>query len=228
VERAARDEREAMTYAPYKICECGEAIVNSPTSHKMGRWHSEHRRIVALLKKDCLTFTDIGGRLGVTGERVRQIALKMGASENGFARMKSCTIKRKENAKEKALKKGSAYWQRVLPVGMTDGFVIQPVLRTSLAMAHRTLIVNGWLCRFYRNDNPAFGYARISAATNKDKVDFIIYHPGIAWLIIPWDKRPLKGTTFSFSPDRRYGTKSGRHDWLNYLNAWHFLKEPRP
>jgi hypothetical protein len=60
-------------------CECGlTGAGRSHRYHGLSVYHRQHRRIKGLLSNDSLSFADIGDRLGITRERVRQIAQQLG------------------------------------------------------------------------------------------------------------------------------------------------------
>lgn len=78
-----------------KFCESCQASYSADRRHLKSVIHRKGRRIRALLAQDCLTFDEIGRRIGVTREYVRQLAQRMG-SEKGHDRQRSCTVSRRE------------------------------------------------------------------------------------------------------------------------------------
>jgi transcriptional regulator with XRE-family HTH domain len=59
-------------------CECGfPGACRNRRLHRLSVYHRQHRRIKKLLSNDSLTLAEIGERLGITRERVRQIARQL-------------------------------------------------------------------------------------------------------------------------------------------------------
>jgi len=73
-------------------CECGFPVTNrSHRYHRLSVYHRQHRRIRGLLSNDSLTFADIADRLGITRERVRQIARQL-AMTSGRQRLEQRVV----------------------------------------------------------------------------------------------------------------------------------------
>src|SRR5215475_14968682 len=73
-------------------CECGfPGADRSQRYHRLSVYHRQHRRIWGLLSSDSLSFADIGVRLGITRERVRQIARQLGMA-SGRQRQEQRTL----------------------------------------------------------------------------------------------------------------------------------------
>jgi hypothetical protein len=67
-------------------CECGfPGADRNRLHHRLSVYHRQHRTIRGLLSNKALSFADIGDRLGITRERVRQIARQLGM-ESGLQR----------------------------------------------------------------------------------------------------------------------------------------------
>ncbi len=86
-----------MSYVSrYGFCESCRPLLRCNTSiHRKSVFHKQCRRLRALLAKDCLTYSEIGTRLGISRERVRQLADAMGVPHIGRMRQTSCTRNRR-------------------------------------------------------------------------------------------------------------------------------------
>src|SRR5260370_32720957 len=67
--------------------------------HTLSVVHRKGKLIRAMLERDCITHAEIARRIGLTRERVRQLALKMGFAD-GRSRHAICRMERRK--KEKA------------------------------------------------------------------------------------------------------------------------------
>ena len=79
-------------------CECGfPGTDRSHRYHRLSVYHRQHRRIRGLLSNNSLSFSDIGDRLGITRERVRQIAWQLGM-KSGRQRQEQRVLHRRMSA----------------------------------------------------------------------------------------------------------------------------------
>src|SRR2546430_2326295 len=62
--------------------------------HTLSVAHRKTKLIRAMLERDCITHAEIAGRIGLTRERVRQLALKMGFAD-GRSRHAICRVERR-------------------------------------------------------------------------------------------------------------------------------------
>jgi len=79
-----------MTWCP----QC-QIPVSQLGMHRRSVLHQRIRRLRALLANDCLTFLEIGRRLGVSRESIRLMARALGANI-GHARRRACTRERRK------------------------------------------------------------------------------------------------------------------------------------
>ncbi len=86
-----------MSYASkYGFCAtCRPLLRRNSLLHRKSVLHKHCRRLRALLAKDCVTYSEIGARLGITRERVRQLADAMGVPHIGRMRQTSCTTNKR-------------------------------------------------------------------------------------------------------------------------------------
>jgi hypothetical protein len=64
------------------------------TRHTLSVVHKKGKLIRAMLERDCITHAEIARRIGVTRERVRQLALQMGFAD-GRSRHAICRMERR-------------------------------------------------------------------------------------------------------------------------------------
>jgi len=64
------------------------------TRHTLSVIHRKGKLIRAMLERDCITHAEIARRIGLTRERVRQLALKMGFAD-GRSRHAICRMERR-------------------------------------------------------------------------------------------------------------------------------------
>ena len=132
--------------------ECGATIwaVGDPATtgwHTKGVFHKQSGRIRALLAENCLTFTEIGSRLGVTRERVRQIA-KILETAPGVERMKTCTLNRHKSIQGNRLPDTDpALIERFLKL-RTGGYEVEAsFVDHRNPNGHIAVTINGHSCR---------------------------------------------------------------------------------
>jgi len=164
-------------------CECGMRVNSSPAA--LGR-HRDSIFIVsrdeygALLEQNCLTFAEIGRRLGLSAERVRQLSRQQGITgqQRLFLRRKD---KNRLRLHSLPLIKKTAEKCRAL------GFSFVPLdRRTALINDYRCLIRTCW--EAVKNDRK---YVRIHA-TPKMNADYVIFWLRDLAFIFPKDKIPAE------------------------------------
>jgi hypothetical protein len=197
-------------------CRCGMTIESSPAgigSHRRSVFHLESQRLRALLRKPCLSFAEIGRRVGLSTERVRQVGQQLG--QTGQQRLALCrTEKRQLRLYAAPLVKKTAKRCRVL------GFAFEPLdRRTALINGHRCFIRTCW--EAVKNDRK---YIRIHR-TREMNGDYIIFWLRDLAFIFPKHKMPDE-TFFALTP-LSSGPKANRHDYSNYANAWPSLSRAK-
>jgi hypothetical protein len=205
-------------------CECG-LFGAGRTDHRLSVYHRQHRRIRGLLCNNSLSFADIGDRLGITRERVRQIARQLGM-ESGRRRLEQRVLRQrmpvwqKRKGYRELIAKGEKFGYSVTPsrVDSSDGWRFQA----------RDVVINGWRAHIvYMTARGRYFTFRRSDA----RADFYVGISPIGFFIFPskvWKTFPER-TAFSPIPcpsGQRGFTHSGRHDYLNYLEAWKLLGRP--
>jgi hypothetical protein len=204
-------------------CECGfPGADRSHRDHRLSVYHRHHRRIRDLLSKDSLTFAEIGERFGVTRERVRQIARQLGMTSG------------RERRKQHALEKRMSTWherkdhRELIAKCKELGYTVTPSRRDSpegWRFEDRIVVINGWRTHIvYVRTRGRYFVLKRSVV----RADFYVGISPIGFFIFPakvWKTFPV-GTEFSPIPcstGQRGFTRSHRHDYLNYLEAWKLL-----
>lgn len=217
------------------------AFNRRPTSHEQGKYHKNYKRIQALLKQNCISFAEIGRRIGVTREAVRITAKRLGIE--GTSRKEACSIREidhvlKEKQSEFIGRNAllgrfiSACENRNLPVScvLADG---DGRYRGSRAVSSREVVVgdkrvyvrSAYLRVVKRSLNVQLGPPPTSTIARIDVVCTEV-RAGM-WLIMLVEKLPKKGTMFALSePNHRVGrTLRSRHDYRAYLDNWSIFAE---
>jgi hypothetical protein len=208
-------------------CECGFPVtVRSYRYHRRSVYHRHYRRIRGLLSKDSLTFAEIGERFGITRERVRQIARQLGMTSGRQRREQRALHQRMPAWQERKgyrelIAKGKEFGYSVTPsrVDRPEGWRFQA----------RNVVINGWRAHivYVRTRVRYLAFSRSNV-----RADFYVGISPIGFFIFPskmWKTFPERT---AFSPVRcpighRGFTQSGRHDYLNYLEAWKLLGRPQ-
>lgn len=190
------------------------------TMHTRSLGHRKAKLIRAMLEQNCFRFTEIGGRVGLTRERVRQIALRMGF-ESGFERMKACTLAKQPS---EALVAPSKFFI----AAAARGFIVQPISR-------RSGFVNGKFC-VERNSclrsvgNRGHLYDCIHLARPKMSFDVCAWElpdGSGRFLILPDELVGFTTTYFRLEENsgNRKGAYENSHYYREYIERWSVLGE---
>ena len=209
-------------------CECGFPVAaRKRRHHRLSVYHRHYRRIKNLLSKDSLSFAEIGERVGITRERVRQIAQQLGGASGRERREQHAMDKRMSAWHERKGHRELVAKCKELGYTVTPSRVDSP---DGWRFEARNVVINGWRAHivyirtkdryllFRRSDVPADFYVGISP------IGFFIF-PSKVWKTFP------ERTSFSPIPcpmGRRGATHPHRHDYLNYLEAWKLLGRRGP
>jgi hypothetical protein len=204
-------------------CECGFPVAGSHGSqHRLSVYHRQHRRIKNLLSRDSLSFADIGERVGITRERVRQIAQQLGRATGRERREQHAMDKRMSAWRER---KG---YRELIAKCKELGYTVTPSrcdTRGGWRLEDGVAVINGWRSHIvYIRAKGRYLVFRRSVV----RADFHVGISPIGFFIFPsevWKTFP-EGTSFSPIPcpiGHRGVTHSHRHDYLNYLEAWKLL-----
>jgi hypothetical protein len=193
------------------------------TIHLKSVGHRQNRRIRALLKQPCISFSEIGRRLGVSRERVRQIADRF-CPETGRQRQYSCAINNPPNLPSNclALRAEKVCREKGIPFQFA-----RRLIGVRLWPSTNAAIIANQKCLLRHSPERENGNIVLRRPTCDHKDFKFLLSPLTdgRWMIIPKAKWPGGGST-EFRPGdlRRPGGKSKRHDWPAYIDAWHLLK----
>lgn len=195
-------------------CECGWVLKThtSHSSHRRSAVHLYGPRIRILLEEDCLSFAEIGKRLRITRERVRQIARLLGF-KSGHQRQDSCRVKRGVPA-------GPQHIEELQVIAKDRGLSFERIAGRNHFLAKQVKL-SGHVCAIDFISNRR-GLVRINA--RRGDYDFFLGKTAFGWLVIPRKKMPRYRTMFVLGRAKlKPGARVNRHDWQMYLNAWHLL-----
>lgn len=180
------------------------------------------RRIKALVEaSDCLTYTEIGKRVGVSRERVRQIARQYGYK--GRERIETCSLS----------KRRARVMSRPEIVSLRRRCEVHDIGLDLLPKAggggfhSRVVLLNGYRCPII-SLTPRLSNRRFYVIHPPErKGDFVLaYNPeGDIWMVIPAGQLPGCQTMFTLGHIGNRGNNISRHDWPRYREAWHLLKD---
>jgi hypothetical protein len=216
-ERIMKRVRKLMT------CECGLPIAHSNRRHhQLSVYHCHYRRIKNLLSKGSLSFAKIGERVGISRERVRQIAQQLGEASGRERREQHGMDKRMSAWHER---KG---YRELIAKCKELGYTVTPSrydTRWGWRFEDGIVVINGWRAHIVqiRTKGRYFAFRRSVV-----RADFQVGISPIGFFIFParvWKTFP-EGTEFSPIPctsGQRGFAYALRHDYLNYLEAWKLL-----
>ena len=180
--------------------------------HRHSVLHQKIKRLRVLLKNDCLTFREIGRRLGVSRESIRQMARTLGA-KTGNARRKACTRKRR---------KLPPHLKRIIRRANESGLQASPVFRQGNQVAARTLMVEGKkVAVAHLWQDPRFAAYRIKSRP-WDGSRFVIFYANELSHLLIVPVAEVRATAVVMGRKRKNRTPESR--LLRYVNAWHLLK----
>jgi len=204
-------------------CSCGR--VGSPqqlgsTRHQASVLHQHSRCIKALLDQDGVPFAELGRRLGVSREQIRQIAELLGYPPG---RWREKNFKLSLSAQPVSKVPLLAKLQRDCPY---------PVMFTHGALGRRRVSILGRICYVSKASLRPLHYIRVVTRgpaslprrTSLSGAEFVLSKlPRKGWLVIPRSR--CKRTMFDLRKKERASRQSGRWDLTQALNAWHLFKE---
>src|SRR6267143_1023790 len=170
--------------------------------HTLSVFHRKAKLIRAMLERNCITHAEIARRIGVTRERVRQLALQMGFAD-GRSRHAICRMERRR--KEMA---------EFFVEAQKRGFAVEP-------LGTRSAYINGKLCVQRKACWHAIG-------KSEHKYTYVsIRQPDGRFLILPKKLAGFKQTTFNPEESEYLGTASSSHYYRQHIERWSLLGRPR-
>jgi len=200
-------------------CECGVKLKcgTGLPQHKKSLLHCRADRLRALLDT-CLNFSLIGKRLGVSRERVRQLASRLGYKS--MERRTLCRLKRREQEAIEyptitALRQSCPY-----PVQL----IRLPSARGDLRFYATEVMILGKRCAIHKasyqsRETVHFNYSRGYGGLCEFSLVLI---PDGRWIVC----RSLKSGNTCFKLGERLlpGRKGSFHGWNERIGAWHILE----
>ena len=184
------------------------------TRHTLSVLHRKAKLIRAMLERNCITHAEIGRRIGVTRERVRQLALHMGFAD-GRSRQAVCRMERRR--KEMA---------EFFVEAQKRGFAVEP-------LGTRSAYINGQLCVqrqacWHTIGNSEHKYTYISIRQPAGRFDICAWKlPDGRFLILPKKLVGFRQTTFNPQESERPGTANSSHYYRQCIERWSLLGPPR-
>jgi hypothetical protein len=182
--------------------------------HTLSVVHRKGKLMRAMLERDCITHAEIARRIGLTRERVRQLALLMGFAD-GRSRHAICRMERRK--KEMA---------EFFLQAQKRGFEVEP-------LGARSAYINGKLC-VQRNacwhdvGSNEHKYTFLSIRQPTVRFDICAWKlPDGRFLILPKKLSSFTQTTFNPKESERLGTNSSSHYYRDYIERWSLLGRPR-
>ena len=222
------------SYGQFFDCGCGMKVsdtVRARSQHKNCTWHRQYKRITRLLSRPCVNFAEIGRRTGITRERVRQIYTDILKQGTGRERAIVCAINHNEELASQAKSIVAPEVKTFWGLAESRGFTCSPVpAKTSskyrCKYQRHALTVNGRLIvarsllqsgRYFLMHRPINSLAELA----------VHQLPDGRWMIVPHEKWPRTRTSFALTYTQHGAARavqtSFRHDWRDYIDAWHLL-----
>jgi hypothetical protein len=183
--------------------------------HARSVFHRKAKLIRAMLERNCITHAEIARRIGLTRERVRQLALQMGFLD-GTSRHAICRMERRK--KEMA---------EFFVQAQERGFQVEPLRR-------RSAYINGQLC-VQRNAcwhdlrMGKYKYTYLCIRRPAGTFDICAWKlPDGRFLILPEKLVGFRQTIFNAVESERFGTYSSSHYYRQYIERWSLLGRTRP
>jgi hypothetical protein len=175
--------------------------------------HRKAKLIQGMLERNCVTLAEIARRTGLTRERVRQLALRMGYAD-GRARHAVCRTERRRRGMSEFFVKAEE-----------RGFAVEPLGPKS---AH----INGKFCvqrqscwRQLRKGK--YQYSCLNLCRPTGKFDICAWKlPDGRFLILPEELARFKQTCFQPGEIQKPGKASAAHDYRDYIERWSELGSP--
>lgn len=208
-----------------KFCTvCRAEIKRNYLGHRQGVRHQYARKLLRWLADENISFADMSRRLRVSRERVRQLAALFPKSLTGRERQRRVAIRRTRET----LTQGRGPISRVAREFNARGIAWHPVRRRNpYEFSERVMEIGPpphLRCCAQRYGRKPTGYYYIAKAA-KTICDFYLFVGPAGILVFPHEARPRGQTMFLLGRRRKAaGVPGARHDWGDYLNAWHLIE----
>jgi hypothetical protein len=188
------------------------------TVHRCG--DRELRLIRALLENDHITYAEIARRVGISPQRIGQIAKD---------RYGKCYRRSRQAARARIRREAVIRAQRLRRFGA----ILKILNKRGIPHAFRgdewnRLVVNGRVVASIKIWNKVLrdgrSYVILRPAKPRNYELLIARHPK-HWFVFPAQALPRASTYFTLNREALEGrTKATRHDYLDFEGAWHLLK----
>jgi predicted XRE-type DNA-binding protein len=182
--------------------------------HTLSIVHRKAKLIRAMLERNCITQAEIARRIGVTRERVRQLARQMGFAD-GRSRHAVCRMERRKR------EMGEFFVE-----AQERGFRVEP-------LGSRSACINGKLCLqrqacWHDIEQGERKYTYVSIHLPNSRFDICAWRlPDGRFLILPKKLAGFRQTSFKAEESERLGTASSSHHYREYIGRWSVLGRPR-
>lgn len=181
--------------------------------HTASVFHRKAKLIRAMLERSCITHAEIAKRIGLSRERVRQLALQMGFAD-GRSRHAVCRTERRKKAMPEFFVRAEE-----------RGFQVEPLGRKSA-------YINGMICvqrqacwREIRQRGHKYTYLNIHRP--RGRFDICGWKlPDGRFLILPEKLIGFRQTVFNPEESDHPGTAKTSHYYREYIERWSVLGEP--
>jgi AraC-like DNA-binding protein len=171
-----------------------------------------------MVAENVIPLSEIAKQVGCTRERLRQLI----QAQLGLTGKQLIPERRiKQLMRQPLMGLIAALEAKCSELGLSFGRVMHQTNRLLLSQAY----INGRrvLVRRMFTHN---GHQRISGVTmSLQGIGFVVCgNPQEGrWLVMPADQAPKRPTMFAPNGPHGYGTHGTRHDFVDYLDAWHLL-----
>ena len=178
--------------------------------HTLSVFHRKAKLIRAMLERNCITHAEIARRIGLSRERVRQLALRMGFAD-GKSRHAICRIERRRKAMAEFFVKAEEH-----------GFAVEP-------LGAKSAYINGKICvqrqACWRNiGKRGYQYTYICIRRPVSRFDICAWKlPDGRFLILPKEQVGFRQTVFNAEESSHPGSATTSHYYREYIERWNVL-----
>jgi hypothetical protein len=194
------------------VCSCGTRLKHPNKSHLRSTLHRNNKRLLKLLRK-FIPHGKIGKRVGISRERVRQIA-KILAIKPTKAHLEACAFER--------FKKRRPTLAAVAAELRRKGLQVEPTCVNNV-WSGSVLMVNGRRCAIMKATricSNGLEYLQVGPCC-KDAA-FTLRRTPYGWLVLPKNS-VTNCTMFVLGRRKLNGAGGPKRDWERCLEAWHLL-----
>lgn len=203
-------------------CDCGMTLTaRGMARHRNSATHRNMRRIKALLNTPCITLEEIAARVGFSKQRVHQVAnlINVQCGE----RQTVCGLRRRQARNDETLRTGLL--RAVIATAQQRGLAVETTIKTNGEPGRTRILLNGLTCHLhkvtYQRPYVAIGSRRLP----RDGEFNLFLLPDGRWMVMPSSQTPRGRTLIAIhQPRTRKGMgRNKRHDYRDYIEAWHLL-----